>query len=63
VWEVNFHADVEAWFLAVCRDGPVNGDLVSEAIDLLAEQGSGPGQTPGGTAPRSRWPMSGLSNI
>lgn len=39
MWEVSLHAEVEAWFLEMCRADPVTADLVSEAIDLLTEQG------------------------
>jgi hypothetical protein len=39
VWEVGLHAEVEAWFLDLCRNDPVSADLVAEAIDLLTEQG------------------------
>jgi len=39
VWEVSLHPAVEAWFLKICRDDPGTADLISEAIDLLAEQG------------------------
>ncbi len=39
VWEVSLHAEVEAWFLDLCRTDPASADLVAEAIDLLAEQG------------------------
>jgi hypothetical protein len=39
VWEVSLHAEVEAWFLELCSVDPVCADLVSEAIDLLSEQG------------------------
>ncbi|NJP32741.1 type II toxin-antitoxin system RelE/ParE family toxin [Micromonospora thermarum] len=30
---------MEAWFLDLCRADPLSADLVSEAIDLLAEHG------------------------
>ncbi|MFI2665096.1 helix-turn-helix domain-containing protein [Micromonospora carbonacea] len=33
------HPEVEAWFLLLCRSDPASADLVSEAIDLLAEHG------------------------
>jgi len=39
VWEVSLHPAVEAWFLKIWRDDQSTADLVSEAIDLLAEQG------------------------
>jgi hypothetical protein len=39
VWEIKLHAEVEAWFLNLCRADPVSADLVAEAIDLLAEHG------------------------
>jgi hypothetical protein len=39
VWEVSLHAEVEAWFLDLCRADPLSADLVAEAIDLLAEEG------------------------
>lgn len=39
MWEVSLHPEVEAWFLDLCASDPVSADLVSEAIDLLAEQG------------------------
>jgi hypothetical protein len=39
VWEVSLHAEVEAWFLDLCRADPLTADLIAEAIDLLAEQG------------------------
>jgi len=44
VREVSFHAAAEAWFLEVCRDGPATADLISEAIDLLAERGPAKGR-------------------
>lgn len=39
MWEVNLHAEVEAWFLELCDADPTTADLVAEAIDLLSEQG------------------------
>lgn len=39
MWEVSLHAEVEAWFLDLCRTDPATADLVEEAIDILAEQG------------------------
>jgi hypothetical protein len=39
VWEVALHEEVEEWFLDLCRTDPASADLVSEAIDLLAEHG------------------------
>lgn len=39
VWNVSLHAEVEAWFLDICRTDPVTADLIAEAIDLLAEHG------------------------
>lgn len=39
MWEVSLHAEVEAWFLDLCRVDPLTADLIAEAIDLLAEQG------------------------
>jgi hypothetical protein len=39
VWEVVLHPEVEAWFLLLCRTDTATADLVSEAIDLLAEHG------------------------
>ena len=39
MWEVRLHAEVEAWFLDLCRTDPASADLIAEAIDLLAEQG------------------------
>ncbi|WP_363791692.1 hypothetical protein [Micromonospora humida] len=37
MWDVRPHPEVEAWFLDLCRVDPASADLVSEAIDLLAE--------------------------
>lgn len=39
MWDVRLHAEVEAWFLDLCRTDPITADLVAEAIDILAEQG------------------------
>jgi len=39
VWEVSLHAEVEEWFLDLCRTDPVSANLVAEAIDVLAERG------------------------
>lgn len=39
MWEINLHAEVEGWFLDLCRTDTASADLVAEAIDLLAEQG------------------------
>jgi hypothetical protein len=39
VWEVSLHAEVDAWFLDICRSDPVTADLIAEAIDLLVEHG------------------------
>ncbi len=39
MWEINLHPEVEAWFLELCRTDPDSADLISEAIDLLAEHG------------------------
>lgn len=39
VWEVSLHAEVEAWFLGLCKSDPASADLVAEAIDLLAAEG------------------------
>jgi hypothetical protein len=39
MWEVLLHPEVEAWFLELCRSDPDSADLISEAIDILAEQG------------------------
>ncbi|MBL7256250.1 type II toxin-antitoxin system RelE/ParE family toxin [Paractinoplanes lichenicola] len=39
MWEVRLHPEVEAWFLDLCETDPITADLVSEAIDVLAEQG------------------------
>jgi DNA-binding transcriptional regulator YiaG len=36
------HPDVEAWFLHLCRDDPSTADGISDAIDQLVEEGSGP---------------------
>ncbi len=44
MWEVSLHADVEAWFLDLCRTDPASADLVAEAIDLLVERGPGLGR-------------------
>ncbi|WP_199516846.1 type II toxin-antitoxin system RelE/ParE family toxin [Nucisporomicrobium flavum] len=39
MWEVRLHPEVEAWFLDLCRSDPETADLVSEAIDVLTDQG------------------------
>jgi hypothetical protein len=39
VWEIRLHPEVEEWFLDLCRADPVSSDLISEAMDLLAEHG------------------------
>ncbi|MEX5710635.1 type II toxin-antitoxin system RelE/ParE family toxin [Parafrankia sp. FMc6] len=39
MWEILLHAVVEDWFLGLCRTDPASADLVSEAIDVLAENG------------------------
>ncbi|MGC4819457.1 type II toxin-antitoxin system RelE/ParE family toxin [Micromonospora sp. DT63] len=39
MWEVKLHPEVEKWFLHLCETEPASADLVSEAIDLLAEHG------------------------
>ncbi|MFY1619309.1 type II toxin-antitoxin system RelE/ParE family toxin [Micromonospora sp. WMMD736] len=39
MWEVKLHPEVEKWFLHLCETAPASADLVSEAIDLLAEHG------------------------
>jgi hypothetical protein len=39
MWEVSLHPEVEEWFLDLCRTDPVTADLISEAIELLAEHG------------------------
>ncbi|MER7457129.1 type II toxin-antitoxin system RelE/ParE family toxin [Micromonospora sp. NPDC126480] len=39
MWEVRLHPEVETWFLKLCATDPPSADLVSEAIDLLAEHG------------------------
>ncbi|MEU8187069.1 type II toxin-antitoxin system RelE/ParE family toxin [Micromonospora sp. WMMD712] len=36
---MRLHPEVETWFLLLCRSDPASADLVSEAIDLLAEHG------------------------
>ena len=40
-WEINLHPDVEQWFLALPDE---ESDGVSDAIDVLAEQGPGLGR-------------------
>jgi hypothetical protein len=44
MWEVRLHPEVEAWFLDLCRSDPESADLVAEAIDLLAVEGSALGR-------------------
>ncbi|GIJ45713.1 hypothetical protein Val02_25990 [Virgisporangium aliadipatigenens] len=39
MWQIKIHPEVETWFLDLCRIDPRTADLVSEAIDLLADQG------------------------
>jgi len=39
MWEVRLHSAVEDWFLDLCCSDPETADLVSEAIDVLADQG------------------------
>ena len=45
MWEVHLHAEVEAWFLDLCRTDSASADLIAEAIDLLAEQGPALGRS------------------
>ncbi|MCK9894428.1 type II toxin-antitoxin system RelE/ParE family toxin [Frankia sp. AgB32] len=42
--EVVLHPEVEQWFLDLCRTDSITADLVAEAIDVLAENGPGPGR-------------------
>lgn len=39
MWDVKLHPEVEEWFLHLCRTDTASADLISEAIDLLAEHG------------------------
>ncbi|MCG5449910.1 MULTISPECIES: type II toxin-antitoxin system RelE/ParE family toxin [Micromonospora] len=39
MWDVKLHPEVEEWFLNLCKTDPASADLISEAIDLLAEHG------------------------
>ncbi|MEU8409049.1 type II toxin-antitoxin system RelE/ParE family toxin [Micromonospora sp. NPDC048842] len=39
MWDVKLHPQVEEWFLNLCKTDPASADLISEAIDLLAEHG------------------------
>ncbi|MEO3775163.1 type II toxin-antitoxin system RelE/ParE family toxin [Micromonospora sp. B9E7] len=39
MWDVKLHPEVEEWFLNLCRTDTASADLISEAIDLLAEHG------------------------
>ncbi|WP_327032905.1 type II toxin-antitoxin system RelE/ParE family toxin [Micromonospora ureilytica] len=39
MWDVKLHPEVEEWFLNLCETEPASADLISEAIDLLAEHG------------------------
>ncbi|MCG5444598.1 type II toxin-antitoxin system RelE/ParE family toxin [Micromonospora sp. NIE79] len=39
MWDVKLHPEVEEWFLHLCKTDPASADLISEAIDLLAEHG------------------------
>ncbi|MFG1717774.1 type II toxin-antitoxin system RelE/ParE family toxin [Micromonospora sp. B006] len=39
MWEIRLHPEVERWFLDLCSSEPSTADLVSEALDLLAEHG------------------------
>ncbi|PGH43498.1 hypothetical protein GA0070622_5919 [Micromonospora sediminicola] len=39
MWEIRLHPAVEDRFLGLCADDPCTADLVSEALDLLAEHG------------------------
>ncbi|MEH1167675.1 type II toxin-antitoxin system RelE/ParE family toxin [Micromonospora sp. CPCC 205539] len=39
MWDVKLHPAVEEWFLDLCRTDSPSADLISEAIDLLAEHG------------------------
>ncbi|MGY4911011.1 hypothetical protein [Micromonospora aurantiaca (nom. illeg.)] len=39
MWEIRLHPEVELWFLGLCTSEPSTADLVSEALDLLAEHG------------------------
>ena len=43
-WQVLLHPEVEAWFLALCRDDPITADGISDAIDQLVELGPGLGR-------------------
>jgi hypothetical protein len=38
-WDIELVAEVEAWFLALCRDEPQTADLIQAAIDVLEREG------------------------
>ncbi|MEV0602257.1 type II toxin-antitoxin system RelE/ParE family toxin [Streptomyces sp. NPDC050315] len=38
-WEINLHPSVELWLLKLAEEDPVSADLVTAAVDMLAESG------------------------
>jgi len=38
-WEIELHAEVDAWLLGLCTDDPDTADLVEDAIDQLSQEG------------------------
>jgi hypothetical protein len=38
-WEISLHSEVEAWYLALCKNDPETADLIEDAVDQLAAEG------------------------
>jgi hypothetical protein len=38
-WQVRLAAEVETWFLRLCREDPVTAERIEYAIDQLSDQG------------------------
>ncbi|GAA0996115.1 type II toxin-antitoxin system RelE/ParE family toxin [Acrocarpospora macrocephala] len=38
-WEITLHAEVNAWFLDICKNDPATAEKIEEALDELALQG------------------------
>ncbi|MHB1433089.1 MAG: type II toxin-antitoxin system RelE/ParE family toxin [Streptosporangiaceae bacterium] len=70
-WDVSLHPEVEAWYLAVCKDDPQTADLIEDAIDQLAAEGPALGRPLADRVKGSRYhnmkelrpPSSGRSEI
>jgi hypothetical protein len=39
MWEIGLHPEVEEWYLRLCVIDPNSADLITQAIDVLAERG------------------------